>query len=135
MNTTRYADPARPTRRWITAGLALGGALAGAAFGGALTVLGKIVTGAPPADLANYLWNAGVFGAIGACIAPAVTWSAFRHVPLWRTVAEPVAGALLGAGVGVLVASPAAFLLLVPVGAAAAIARMELAHRPRQLSR
>jgi hypothetical protein len=108
-----------------------GGAAAGAVFGLALTPLGKIVAGAPPADLANYLWNAGAFGLIGAVLAPAAIWSALRRVPLWRTIAEPLVGAVAGAGIGVLLGSGAAFLLLAPLGAAAAIARLQLAHRPR----
>ena len=129
----KYLDPVRWTRRWVTLGLTVTGALAGAVGGLALTVLGKIVAGAPPADAANYLWNAGVFGVMGAILGPTVTWSALRRVPLWRTVAEPLVGAVLGAGVGVLLGSGALFLLLAPVGAAAAVARLERAYRPKPL--
>lgn len=129
MDMTKYTDPARGTRRRITAGLVIGGALAGAAVGMVLTPLGKIVAGAPPADPANYLWNAGAFAVLGACVGPVVTWSALRNVPFWRTIAEPLAGSLLGAGIGVLLGSGAAFLALIPVGAAAAAARLALTHR------
>src|SRR5690606_11455988 len=112
----RYLDPSRPTRRWITAGLVLVGAASGAVVGLALTVLGKVVAGAPPADLANYLWNARVFGAMGAVIAPAVTWVVLRRAPLWRVVAEPLLAAVAGATLGVLAGSGALFLVLTPLG-------------------
>ena len=129
----RYRDPARPVRRWITVGLLGGGALAGAACGLGLTVLGKIVAGAPPADLANYVWNASLFGVFGACMGPVVTWAALRHVPLWRTIAEPLAGALVGAGIGTLVGSGVLFLLLAPIGAGAAVLRLGYQSRGRTL--
>jgi hypothetical protein len=132
MNPGKHArDPAGVTRVGITLGLVLGGALAGAVAGVVLTPLGKMVAGAPPADLANFLWNAGAFAAIGAFAAPTVIWSALRHVPLWRAVAEPLMGALMGAAVGALLGSGPAFLLLVPLGAAAAAARLHLSHRAR----
>ena len=127
----KYDDPARGTRLWITLGLALGGAVAGAAFGIVLTPLGKIVAGAPPADFANYVWNATVFAVFGAFLAPFVTWSGLRRVPLWRTVAEPLAGAIAGAGIGVLLTSPVIFIAGFPLGAAAAAARLAYAHRNR----
>jgi hypothetical protein len=112
-------------------GLGIGGAVAGAVAGLALTPLGKIVAGAPPADLANYVWNACAFGIMGAVMAPAVIWSSLRRVPLWRTITEPLIGAVVGMGAGVLLGSGALFLLLIPAGAAAAVARLHLTHRPR----
>jgi hypothetical protein len=135
MTMTKYLDPARGTRRWITLGLALGGAVAGAGVGLVLTILGKIVAGAPPADTANYLWNAEVFAVMGAAIAPLATWSALRAVPFWRTIAEPLGGSILGAGLGVLLGSGLAFLLLVPLGGLAAVARLHFAYRARALPR
>lgn len=135
MSMAKYLDPARYTRRWITVGLTVGGALAGAALGLAFTVLGKIVAGAPPADFANYVWNATTFGVMGAIAAPLVTWSALRAVPLWRAIAEPVAGSVVGAGVGVLLGSGVAFLILTPLGAAAAVARLQYSHRGHHLIR
>lgn len=134
MDMRKYDDPARSTRRWITVGLVVGGAVAGAAFGVLLTPLGKIVAGAPPADFANYVVNARAFGVMGAVVGPAATWSALRHVPLWRTVVEPTVGAVLGAGIGVLAGSSALFLGLVPAGAVLAAARLGFAHCGRTLA-
>ena len=131
MVTNRYADPARATRRWITAGLVFGGALAGAVLGIALTPLGKIVAGAPPADTANYIRNAVAFGIMGTCVGPIVTWSTLRNAPFWRTVVEPLVGCVVGAGVGVLLGSGALFLALIPVGGAVAAGRLALTHRER----
>jgi hypothetical protein len=128
---TRYSDPARATRRWITAGLVSGGALAGAALGIALTPLGKLVAGAPPADTANYVRNAVAFAVMGACAGPAVTWLALRNSPFWRTIVEPLAGCIVGAGVGVLLGSGALFLALIPVGGAVAATRLALSNRKR----
>jgi len=135
IDVTKYLDPARPTRRWITFGLVLGGAVAGTVFGLVVTPLGKIAAGAPPADAANYLWNAGIFAAIGAALAPVVTWSALRNAPLWRTIAEPLVGSLIGAGVGLLLASGPALLVLTPLAGVAAAARLERSERRRSLSR
>jgi hypothetical protein len=131
MVTNRYADPARATRRWITAGLVFGGALAGVALGIALTPLGKTVAGAPPADTANYIRNAVAFGIMGACVGPVVTWSVLRNSPFWRTVVEPLVGCAVGAGAGVLLGSGALFLALIPIGGAVAAGRLALAHRVR----
>ena len=127
----KYEDPARSTRLGITAGLVVGGAIAGAIFGAVLTPLGKIVAGAPPADMANYIWNATSFAIFGAGLAPLVTWSGLRRVPLWRTIAEPLAGAIAGAGIGVLLGSAALFLFGFPLGAAAAATRLAYTHRNR----
>jgi hypothetical protein len=112
----------------VTLGLAAAGAIAGAVAGIAVTVLGKVVTGAPPATAANYGWNMAVFGVLGAVCGPTVTWAALRRVPLWRTVAEPLAAAVGAAAVGVLAGSPALFLLLPLLGAAAAVLRLRHAY-------
>jgi hypothetical protein len=131
IDASKYLDPARPVRRSITAALIIGGAVAGALIGLVLTPLGKIVAGAPPADVANYLWNAGVFGVMGAAVAPLVVWSSLRHVPLWRTIVEPLAGASIGATAAWLLASGPALLVLTPLGAVAAAARLALSARRR----
>jgi hypothetical protein len=117
------------TRRRLTVGLVTAGATAGALGGAALTVLGKIVAGAPPATIPNYVWNMATFGLIGAALGPIVTWSALRHVPLWRTVAEPLVAGIAAAGVGVLVGSGTAFLVLAPLGVGAACWRLSHSYR------
>ena len=135
MPNRRPRDPALPVKRHITFGLIVAGAVAGAVIGIVLTVAGKVVAGAPPATLANYRWNAIAFAAMGACVTPLVTWSALRRVPLWRAVAEPLLGGVVGAAVGVLLGVGPAFLLLPPLGALAAVARLEYVHRePRRPS-
>ena len=116
------------TRRRLKAGLIIAGGLAGAVGGLALTVLGKIVAGAPAATAANYLWNVAVFGALGAAIAPLITWNEMRRVPLWRAVVEPLAAGLVGAGIGVMLGSGAAFLILAPLGVGAAYWRLARAY-------
>jgi hypothetical protein len=122
------------TRARVTIGLAIAGAVVGAIAGAAITVLGKIVAGAPPATLSNYLWNIDAFAAIGAIFGPAITWGSMRYVPLWRTIAEPLVAGIGGAAVGVLLGSPLLFLIAGPVGAGLAILRLNYAHRPKQLT-
>jgi hypothetical protein len=126
-----YDDPSRSTRIGITIGLTVGGALAGALIGAAITPLGKIVAGAPPADFANYVWNAVSFAIMGAVATPIAVWAGLRHVPLWRSVVEPLAGAIAGAAIGVLLGSGAAFLALIPIGGIAAASRLAVANRSR----
>ena len=106
------------TRRLLQLGLVVAGAIAGAVFGLVLTRLGKIVTGAPPATLANYVWNAAVFGTLAAVVSPLVTWSELRRVPLWRTVVEPLAAAVAGGCAAVILGIPALILVGPPVGLA-----------------
>ena len=113
----------------LVAGLALAGAVAGALAGAAITPLGKLVAGAPPATATNYLWNMAVFGAMAALVSPFVTWTAHRRVPIWRTLVEPLAGAVAGAGVAVLLGSGIAFLLLAPAGLVAAMLRLGRKYR------
>lgn len=97
-------------------GLVVAGAVAGAVFGLVLTRLGKLATGAPPAPLANYVWNAAVFGALAAVVSPVITWSALRRVPLWRTVAEPLGAAVAGGCGAVILGVPVLLLVLPPLG-------------------
>ncbi|HWH52666.1 MAG TPA: hypothetical protein VN651_14045 [Gemmatimonadaceae bacterium] len=115
-------------RRRITLGLTVAGFGAGAVFGLALTVFGKIVAGAPPATLGNYLWNAGVFGGLAAVVSPLVSWSALRNVPLWRTVFEPLALAVAGGLIGVLAGSGILFLALPPIALLAGFVRLSRAY-------
>lgn len=126
-------DSSRPTMWRLTALLAVTGALGGALIGAALTVIGKIITSAPPATVANYGRNVLVFGIMGALSAPLVTWSALRRVPLWRTMLEPVLAAVIGAIGGLLLGSPLAFLALPVAGVAIAVWRLNYAYRDKQL--
>lgn len=121
-------NPYFATRRWLKVALVVAGIGSGAVFGLVLTVFGKIVAGAPPATAANYLWNAAVFGALGGIVSPVVAWSALRRVPLWRTVAEPLALAVAGGAAGVLVGSAVLFLALPPVGLVAGFIRLSRAY-------
>lgn len=119
------------TRRRLAVGLVIAGAISGAVVGAAITVLGKIVAGAPPATLPNYLINMGWFGLFGAVLSPIVIWSALRRVPLWRTVVEPLVAGVGGAAIGVAMGSPVLFLGLIPVGIGAAVARLSFAYREK----
>jgi hypothetical protein len=110
------------TVRWLAVGIPVAGAVAGALFGMVLTPLGKIIGGAPPADLRNYVWNAAAFGIMAAVVSPIVTWSALRRVPLWRTVAEPLTLAVAGGVVAALAGSGVLLLALPPVGLVAGFA-------------
>lgn len=112
----RPFDPSQNTRRFMQIGLVVAGAVAGAVFGLVLTRLGKLATGAPPAPLANYVWNAAVFGALAAVVSPVITWSALRRVPLWRTVAEPLGAAVAGGCGAVILGVPGLLLVLPPLG-------------------
>ncbi|WP_310571749.1 hypothetical protein [Gemmatimonas sp.] len=104
------------TRRLLQLGLVVTGAVAGAVFGVVLTRLGKLATGAPPATIANYVWNAAVFGALAAVVSPLVTWSELRRASLWRTVTEPLVTAVAGGCVAVVLGVPVLILVLPPLG-------------------
>jgi len=119
------------TRRRLKVGLVIAGAVSGAIVGAAITVLGRIVAGAPPATLMNFVINLCWFGLFGAIIGPIVTWSALRRVPLWRTVLEPLVAGVCGAAIGVAVGSPVLFLALVPVAIGVAAARLGFAYREK----
>jgi len=122
------SDPTLATRRWLKLALTVSGALAGAVFGIVLTRLGKIVAGAPPATLANYAWNAIAFGTLAGIVSPIVSWTALRRAPLWRTVAEPLAYAVAGGGVAVILGAPVLLLILPPAGLAIGFSRLARRH-------
>ena len=122
------------TRRKLTAGLIVAGAIAGGIVGAALTIFGKIVAGAPPATPWNYAWNMVAFGIMGAVAGPIVTWNALRDVPLWRTVVEPLVAGIGGAAIAVLLGSGTMLLVLPPVGVALAVFRLHHANRHPLLS-
>ena len=112
----RLFNPLFATRRWLKFGLAIGGALAGAAFGVVLTRVGKVVAGAEPATVGEYAWNAAVFAVIAGVVSPIVTWSALRRAPLWRTIVEPLGYAVAGGAAVVVIGVPWLLLVLPPVG-------------------
>ena len=118
-------DPHFATRRWLKFGLTVSGVVAGAAFGLALTRLGKIVAGAPPATLANYAWNAAVFGVLVGIVSPIVSWSVLRRVPLWRTVIEPLSFAVAGGSAAVLLGAPILLLVLPLAGLVFGFVRLQ----------
>ena len=121
----RLLDPYFSTRRWLKAGLVVAGFVGGAVLGLLLTRLGKIAAGAPPATFANYAWNAAVFGVMGGVIGPMVTWASLRNVPIWRTVAEPLGLAFVGASTAILIGIPSLMLVLPPVGIALGVMHLQ----------
>lgn len=114
-----------PTRRWLKLGLISSGFLAGAVFGVVLTPLGKIVADAPPATLANYIRNAVTLGALAAVISPIVSWSALRHVPLWRTIVEPLAFAIAGGAAAAIAGVPLLLIVLPAAGLTLGFIRLQ----------
>lgn len=122
-------------QRRLTFGLTIAGFAAGAVFGASLTAFGKIVAGAPPATLANYLWNAGLFGGLAAVVSPVVSWAALRNVPLWRTIVEPLALAVAGGAVGVLAGSGILFLALPPAALVAGFVHLSRAYPSTALAK
>lgn len=120
------------TRRRLKVGLVIAGAISGATVGAVITPLAKIVAGAPPATLSNWVISLCWFGIFGAIIGPIVTWSALRRVPLWRTMLEPLAAGVGGAAIGAAVGSPVLLLALVPLAIGAAATRLGFAYREKQ---
>jgi hypothetical protein len=121
----------RPGSRWhIILAVCLLGGIAGALVSIPITWLGKIVGGAPPATLANYIWNMRVLGVMGAVIGPIVMWSALPRVPLWRAVVEPMSACVLAALAGAILGSGFLFLGL-PI-LAIALASWRLNHEFRE---
>ncbi len=107
------------------------GALCGALAAIPITALGKLLAGAPPATVPNYLWNMGVLATMAAIGSPFLTWSALRRVPLWRAIVEPGIGAVAGGAVAFALGTPIAFLLLMPVGIGVATWRLHHQYRER----
>jgi hypothetical protein len=114
--------------------LVLVGAVGGALASIPLTWLGKVLAGAPPADFANFRWNAIAFAVIGAFVSPGVTAAVMRRAPVWRAVAEPAAGALVGLAIGALLGSPIAFFGLAALGATLATWRLGYTSKQRVLA-
>ncbi len=111
-------DPDFAPRRRLKVALVVAGAFAGVVFSVVLTRAGKLVAGAPPATLANYLVNAAYFGVMAGVLSPLISWSALRRAPLWRTIVEPLVWACVAATVPVILGVPVLILVLPPIGLA-----------------
>lgn len=109
--------------------LAVLGGVVGALAAIPLTWVGKVLSGAPPADLANYLWNMRVFGIMGALFGPMLAWSSLRNVPLWRAALEPAIGALAGAALGMLTGADSLFVMGAALGLALPVWRLNRVYR------
>ena len=109
--------------------LAILGGVVGAIAAIPLTWVGKVVSGAPPADLANYLWNIRAFGIMGAMFGPMLAWSSLRNVPLWRAALEPAIGAVVGAALGMMTGSGGLFVLGTATGLALPAWRLNRVYR------
>jgi hypothetical protein len=57
-------------------------------------------------------------------VSPVITWSGLRRVPLWRTVAEPLAAAVAGGCGAVILGVPVLILVLPPIGLALGFANL-----------
>ena len=132
IETNPYMQQYFATRRRLKLGLVIAGIIGGAFVGATLTTLGKLVSGAPPATLSDYVINLCWFGLFGAIIGPIVTWSALRRVPLWRTMLEPVVAGVAGAAIGVAIGSPVLSLTLIPVGIIAAVTRLGFVYSEKR---
>jgi hypothetical protein len=113
----------------ITALLMLLGAMAGALLSVPMTIVGKLMAGAAPADVANYLWNLRAFAILGAVAGPVLGWTSLRRVPLWRAALEPAVAGLLGAVAGFLIGTDFGFLAGSTLGIALATVRLNHVHR------
>ena len=97
----------------IGIGAVVGGVLGAIAFGA-----GMLGDGASPLVLVNpwtLILGGSVGALIGAVLAPVMAWIFLRRVPLWRAIAEPAIGTLLGIVIALLVA-PWATIALPVIG-------------------
>ena len=75
------------------------GVMVGGALGVATFAAGMISDGESLRVLLypwTYILGGGVGAVIGAVLAPVMAWIFLRRVPLWRAIAEPALGTLLG---------------------------------------
>ncbi len=115
----------------VTLFLAGIGAICGAVAAVFLTFLGNLISGSPsPPGLAVYAWNAQVFALFFAVISPVLAWTMLRRVPLWRAVAEPALGGIVGTVAAGLI-SPALFPIIAPASILAAALRLHHAFRDK----
>jgi len=115
----------------VTLFVAAIGAIGGALAAVILTILGNILSGAAQAPgMVVYFWNVGVFAVLGAVFSPILAWSLLRRVPLWRAVAEPALGGILGTVIAILVA-PSLFPVIVPLTILASVWRLNRSYREK----
>jgi hypothetical protein len=123
----------------VTALLSASGAVVGAATAVALSFLATSVAQATMSggDRVEYYFGPLGFAIVGALGTPLLTWLLMRRVPLWRAIAEPAVGGVLGTLVALaaipLVSAP---ILLQPLcvltGVVGAAFRLRYAHRGRR---
>jgi hypothetical protein len=81
----------------VTAFLALSGGAVGALTATALSFLGTVVANATlPSGHVEYHYGPIGFALAGAIGTPFISWLFMRRVPLWRAIAEPAIGGILG---------------------------------------
>ena len=120
----------------ISAALAILGAIAGA-IGGCLALALLVIVFGGPLDVT--LWEVGGFVAAlgagcGVLVAPVLSWTLLRDVPIWRCATET---ALAASFAGFLTFSlingePWKILVAVALAAALAVARLKWAFRRRR---
>ena len=123
--------PSSSTLWRLNVGLVILGAASGALASIPLTYVAKLMSSAPQANLANYVWNMAAFGIIGAFFSPLLAWIGMRRVPLWRAFTEPAVGGILGCVVGYAIAPVPGFFLGAAAGVGAAAWRLNAVYRDR----
>jgi hypothetical protein len=119
----------------VTALLSASGAVVGAATAVALSFLATSVAQATMSGgRVEYYFEPLGFAIVGATGTPLLTWLLMRRVPLWRAIAEPAIGGVLGTLVALsaipLVGAPILFQpLCVLTGIVGAGIRLRYAHR------
>jgi hypothetical protein len=144
MDTRIFGDAELMSVKWlgrrlrVTALLSASGAVVGAATAAALSFLATSVAQATTSGgRVEYYFGPLGFAIIGALGTPLLTWLLMRRVPLWRAIAEPTVGGVLGTLVALaaipLVSAP---ILLQPfcvlTGVVGAAFRLRYAHRGRR---
>jgi hypothetical protein len=83
----------------VTGGLAVVGAMVGAATGAVALILVSIAQGARTLHMITFGSGfAAMFGAVvGAVLAPIEAWVLLRRVPLWRAITGTAVGTIIGA--------------------------------------
>ena len=121
-------------RLYITALLSASGAGVGAVLAPVLSFLATVVANATlPVGHVEYFYSAAEFAVVGALGTPALAWLLLRRVPLWRAIAEPALGCVLGtliALAAIPLVHPALILqpLCILAGIIAAAVRLRRAH-------